>query len=88
MAQALNVTGMKSETKVVWRPRKIALNGLALTLFGGYVNIESLAYGGAAVTTGAPGTLTLDRLHEYRPLPAKGRMVITKNGAVRYEGMQ
>jgi hypothetical protein len=58
----------------------------ALEELGEAVRIRSLSYGGASASSGAPGTMTLDRLEAYLPLPAEGRLLILKNGAVRYEG--
>jgi tetratricopeptide (TPR) repeat protein len=79
------VAERKAEFDLAWKPRNASLNGLTITVFGGYVRIKMLSYGGAAISTGAPGSITLDRLGEYLPVPEEGRLLILKNGAVRYE---
>ena len=37
---------------VVWQPESLSINGLSLTVFGGYVVVRKLDYGGASVTSG------------------------------------
>ncbi len=76
----------KHETKVDvrWQPRSVGLNGLSLTVFGGWVRIDSLAYGGGAVTSGQPGTTTVEEMGAVIPVPGAGKLVILKNGAVTY----
>ena len=59
---------------------------LSLFLFGGYVAVEGLDYGGSASGASSPGTMLLDGMGTYRPLPAKGNLLVLKNGAVRYDG--
>jgi len=68
---------------VTWKPRNVSLNGVALTIFGGYVRIKSFHYGGGAAASGAPGSTTLDELREYWPV-GEGSLEILKNGAVQY----
>ncbi len=70
---------------VRWKPAGLAINGLSLTLFGGYVVVKSLKYGGSSSAPAAAGATTLEALGIYMPIPAQGALVILKNGAVRYE---
>ncbi|HEX5136307.1 MAG TPA: tetratricopeptide repeat protein [Planctomycetota bacterium] len=78
------VSGQSLEVPVEWKPRNIALNGVVLTFFGGYVVVRSVDYGGAAATAGAPGSTTLDELGDYWPVPEQGELVLTRNGSVTY----
>ncbi|MEN8150454.1 MAG: tetratricopeptide repeat protein [Planctomycetota bacterium] len=71
------------ETK--WQPRSVSLNGVTVWTYGGYVKVVSLAYGGVSATSGTPATMPLADLGESWPLPATGRLVLQKNGALRYE---
>ncbi len=67
-----------------WRPKNLSVNGVSLTLFGGYVSIRNFQYGRGASSSGAPGIITLDGLGEYRPLPKRGTLEVLGNGATRY----
>jgi tetratricopeptide (TPR) repeat protein len=78
------VASKDTAAAITWTPKPVGLNGLSLLLFGGYVKVRGLAYGGASVSEGAPGSMTLDELGEYFPLPEVGRLVILKNGAIDY----
>lgn len=68
-----------------WKPARLGVNGLSITLFGGYLVVESMNYGGATTAPAAPGATTLDELGIYMPIPGRGALIIQKNGAVRYE---
>ena len=78
----------KHETRVEvrWQPRSVALNGLSLTVFGGWIRIDGLSYGGGASAGGQPGTATVEDLGAVLPVPGDGKLVILKNGAVTYRG--
>ncbi|MGE3173583.1 MAG: hypothetical protein AB7O97_13245 [Planctomycetota bacterium] len=67
-----------------WKPRNVSFNGCGLGLFGGYVTVRSLQYGGAASAGGAPGQCSLDELGSYLPLCQGGRWLLHHNGAVRF----
>jgi hypothetical protein len=69
---------------VSWSPRHVALNGLSLTLFGGYAVVRLSRYGGAAIGASAPGSTTLDALGPYMPIPEHTALLVLKNGALRY----
>jgi tetratricopeptide (TPR) repeat protein len=69
---------------VVWQPQNLAIDGLSLTAFGGYVVVRKLDYGGASVTSGSPGSIALAELGAYLPVPAKGALVVHANSAVSY----
>ena len=79
------LTKVTHAVEMKWQPKSISLNGVTVWIYGGYVKIVTLAYGGVAVSSGTPATLPLEELGEYRPVPAKGRIVLQKNGAIRYE---
>lgn len=72
------------EFDFVWQPRNIAINGVSLTIHGGYVVVKSVAYGGGASTGSSPNLVTLGKLGDYHPLPASGVLAILKNGSVTY----
>ncbi len=78
------VTEREQSYAVRWKPRNVGVNGLALKLFGGYIVVESLNYGGGAVSSGSSGSVRLADLGEYLPVPGSGALIIQKNGAVRY----
>ena len=78
------VSGKQWSVPVEWKPRNVSYNGVSLTVFGGYVVVRSASYGGASVSSGAPGASTLDDLGEYLPVPARGKLVLLKNGALAY----
>jgi len=79
------LAGATHTQAVEWIPRGIAINGLSITFFGGYVRIDNLNYNGAATAGGTPGSISLAAFGEYLPAPNGGRIVILKNGAHRYE---
>ncbi len=70
--------------EVRWKPRYVVVNGLSLGLFGGYVKVSAMNYGGGAVAPGAMGQTTLDEFGSYVPVTAHGLWRITKNGALKY----
>ncbi len=76
--------GTNQTAKVVWMPKNIGFNGLSLTLFGGYVVVKDLNYGGGASASGMLGEIRLDELGDYHPVPGAGVLLVQKNGAVRY----
>ena len=69
---------------VRWKPNNHSLNGLSLGVFGGYVQVRSMNYGQGTPAGGSPGETTLDEWGDYRPVPATGALVITKNGSIAY----
>lgn len=79
------VAKQTSKRALKWKPARVGLNGLTVLLFGGYVVVDSINYGGSSSAAAAPGSTTLDALGVYMPIPAKGALLIQKNGAVRYE---
>ena len=79
------LTKTSHPVELKWQPKSTSLNGVTVWTYGGYVKIVTFAYGGGSVSSGTPATLPLEKLGEYRPVPAKGRIVLQKNGAVRYE---
>jgi len=71
--------------EILWEPRRVAMNGLTVQFFGGYITVLGLNYGGPSVGSTAPAALTLDEAGDYLPLPPEGQvLIIQKNGAVRY----
>lgn len=69
---------------VSWHPRRVGMNGLVVQVFGGYVVVEQMSYGGSTAASGTPGTISLDALGTYLPVPASGALVICKNGATTW----
>lgn len=76
--------GRERAIDVSWKPRNIGFNGLSLTVFGRYMVVQSLNYGGGASASGSSGTITMDKLGAYRPLREGHVLHILRNGAVRY----
>jgi len=76
------VVGQSWTYPITWKPRNVTINGVQFLLYGGYVRITSFAYDGAAVSSGAPGSVTLDGMGAYWPVTEKA-FEIRKNGAVR-----
>lgn len=68
-----------------WKPHNHTLNGLSLGVFGGYVQVRSMNYGGSTPSGGSPGETRLDEWGDYRPIASEGSLLITKNGAVSYQ---
>ncbi|MBI1851203.1 MAG: hypothetical protein HYR85_12745 [Planctomycetes bacterium] len=80
------VANQEDSEELTWQPRNVSLNGLGLTVLGGWVVIRSFAYGGAAISEGSAAEGTRDDIGDYWPVPGKGRALVTKRGAVRFEG--
>lgn len=69
---------------VGWREQVLSFRGLAIRFFGGYASVVSLDYGpGSPGPSGRPA-ISLDDLPAYLPIPATGRLLVAKNGAVSY----
>ncbi|MFV1959399.1 MAG: hypothetical protein ACC662_08300, partial [Planctomycetota bacterium] len=73
------------DVDVLWQPRNVGLNGLSVTFLGGWVRIESLSYGGAAVASGVPASMDLEDFGPRWPIPGNGALLILKNGAVAWK---
>ncbi len=69
---------------VIWQPVNVTIDGLALTVFGGYVVVKRLDYGGSSITTGSDSGATLEQLETYLPVPGTGALRVHANGAVSY----
>jgi len=79
------VTGVALDLDPTWRPRALALHGLALRNFGAYVRIERFAYGDAvAAPASEAGTITLADVEPYLLVPGKGALRVLRNGALSY----
>ena len=78
------VTKSEQSFEVQWTPKPVGINGLNLKLFGGYVVVTSLSYGGGSAVSGMSSETTLEALGDYLPIPAKGYVVVQKNGGIRY----
>ena len=77
--------GKEGNTDGAWKPHNYAFNGLSLRIWGGYVSILSMNYGGGSSSQGARGGDGLGDLSiDLLPLPATGSLVVAKNGAVSY----
>ncbi len=79
------VTGMALDLDPTWRPRALALHGLALRSFGAYVRLERFAYGEAVTAPAVDlGAVTLADLEPYVLVPGKGALRVLRNGALTY----
>lgn len=78
------VEGPSLMVEVLWQPMNLAIDGLSLAVFGGYVVVTSLDYGAAAIVSGSAPEATLEELGAYLPVPATGAIRVHVNGSVSY----
>ena len=64
--------------------RTVGIHGMKVELFGGYVSIVDMNYGGSSGAKGSRAGLSLTDLSNFRPLAEKTVLYVTKTGATFY----